>query len=360
MRLAPVLLALVPLAALLAGEPAPSVERVARESLPDFAKDDLDRASLRKAIDENRRVLAGQPERRLSLGGVPVTNGELLATLDSFEKLLDLEPEALAAAVSSELVCWRSLGSDGKGTVLFTGYHSPRFQGSRRKSERFDQALYRVPADPSAFTRHEIESEGKLDGQGLEIVFCSRMDAFLMAVQGSGSVALEDGSLVRVQFTKANGRPYVSLGKELVKDGKIPREAISIPAIRAYFAKHPEEEKGYLERNPSYVFFAETKDPPRGCAGTAVTRLRSVATDKSVFPAGGLAFLVVEVPVVEAGRVVSWAKRARFVLDDDTGGAIKGPGRCDIYMGDDADAEAAAGVMNREGALYYLVKRMPP
>jgi len=335
----------------------PALEAVAPADAPPFDDDDLDRESLRTALREEKRILAkkGGP---VSLGGVATTRSQLLVTLERFEALLDRDSGSLAAAVASSFACYRSTGSDGQGTVLFTGYHAPCYEGSRTKTEKCRSPLRRAPSDPRAFTRREIELEGKLDGRGLELVWLARrLDAYLMEVQGSGSVRFEDGTIVRVHCSQTNGRPYTSLGKELVKDGKVAAEKISIPAIRDYFAAHPEDMDEYLCRNASYVFFEETTDPPRGCAGAAVTAKRSIATDKKLFPAGALAFIVVEMPVCEKGRVVGWKKRARFVLDEDTGGAIQGAGRVDIYMGEDEDADAAAGVMKREGRLYYLLAR---
>lgn len=329
--------------------------------LPSFADDDLDRDSLRRAIAEERRLLRARPEAPVSLGGVKTTRARLLATLERLDALLDLDGQALAAAVASEFACYHSVGRDGQGTVLFTGYHSPCYEGSRVRTERFDTPARRPPPGLTrpSLTRREIDGEGKLDGQGLELVWLARLDAYLLEVQGSGSVRLPDGTLVRLQYAASNGHPYTSLGKELVKDGKLTPEEASIPAIRSYFAAHPEEQDEYLFRNASYVFFHEVDDPPRGCAGAAVTAGRSIATDKRHFPAGALAFVVVDVPVTKDGAVVGWRRRARFVVDQDTGGAIVGPGRVDLYMGADADADAAAGVMKREGALYYLLLREP-
>lgn len=344
------------------------LEPVAAADLPPFEEDDLDKASLKAAIAEERRLLAASktPDAAVSLGGAArPTKRDLLATLDRFEKLLD---GGSLAAVASSFDCYRSVGADGAGKVLFTGYHSPCYEGSRTKTDRCQTPLRRAPEELAAspgmkpakpfLTRREIEVDKKLDGRGLEFVWLARrLDAFLLEVQGSGSVRLEDGSVVRVQCSKSNGHPYTSLGKELVKDGKIPLDKVSIPAIRTYFDAHPEDMDEYVCRNASYVFFVETKDPPRGCAGAAVTALRSIATDKKCFPAGALAFVVVEMPVCENGVVVGWKKRARFVIDQDTGGAIVGPGRVDLYMGSDLDADAAAGVMKREGQLYYLLAR---
>jgi membrane-bound lytic murein transglycosylase A len=344
----------------LAGAQEPQVRPIAPADLPAFADDDLDRASLRQAIAEERRLLAGRPDTPVSLAGVPTTRARLLATLERLDALLDLEPAALAAAVTSEFACWRAIGRDGQGTVMFTGYHSPRFDGARERTERFTTPVRRAPPELEAgtpfLTRREID-QGALDGRGLELVWMERLDAYLLEVEGSGSARLPDGTMVRLQCSKFNGRPYASLGRELIKDGHLTADTASIPTIRAFFASHPELMDEYLWRNQSYVFFDETQDPPRGCAGAAVTGGRSIATDKRLFPAGALAFIVVELPVCEDGKVVGWQRRARFVIDQDTGGAIVGPGRVDYYLGADPDADAAAGVLKKDGALYYLLLR---
>lgn len=358
-RRAPLALALL-LPAVALAQQDPVLRPVAPADLPDFALDDLDAASLRQAIAEERRLLRARPDDAVALGGVPTTRRALLATLERLDALLDLEPAARAAAITSEFACYRSIGHDGQGTVLYTGYHSPCFDASRARSDRLRTPVRRPPPDlprgPS-FTRRQIDGEGALDGQGLELVWMAPLDAFLLEVQGSGSARLENGSIVRLQYARSNGHPYTSLGKELVKDGKITPEEASIQAIRAYFERHPEDVDEYLFRNASYVFFHETEDPPRGCAGAAVTAGRSIATDKRLFPAGALAFVVVDLPVFEGERVVAWRPTARLVVDQDTGGAIRGAGRVDLYMGGDDAAEAAAGVLKRDGALYYLLLR---
>lgn len=346
----------------------PVLVPVDEAQLPDFAVDDLDLASLREAIVHERRAPRAMGPG--SLGGVAATRSDLLATLEKLEDLLaaELDGKALAAAIKKEFACYRSVGSDGEGKVLFTAYHSPCYPASRTRSDRFPAAVRRTPAElargegafrPDApfLTRKEIDGEGKLDGRGLEICWMARLDAYLLEVQGSGSARLEDGTIIGLQCDRSNGHPYTSLGKELVKDGKLTLAEASIPAIRAYFAAHPDEEVGYLHRNASYVFFQESKAPPLGCAGAPVTAGRSIATDKRLFPTGALAFVVVDIPVIEGGKVAGWRRRGRFVIDQDTGGAIVGPGRVDLYLGADDAAEQAAGVMKQDGAIYFLLAR---
>jgi peptidoglycan lytic transglycosylase A len=360
--------ALVALALPAQAQQAPVLERVADDALPPFDQDDLDRDSLRQAIAEERRLLAGRPDEPVSLGGIAVRRGDLLRTLERLDALLaqDLDGAELGAAIAAGFDCYRSVGSDGEGRVLFTGYHSPCYEASRERTEELTAAVRRAPAEVAGgpfrpgrptFTRRQIEAEGALDGRDLELVWMAPLDAYLLEVQGSGSALLPDGEVVRLQCSHSNGRAYTSLGREMIRDGRLTPEEASIPAIRAYFAANPDTLREYLLRNESYVFFVETDLLPQGCGGAAVTAGRSIATDKRHFPTGGLALVVIEMPVIEDGEVVRWERRARLMIDQDTGGAIRGPGRVDLYMGADPDAGLAAGVMNREGALYYLLAR---
>jgi membrane-bound lytic murein transglycosylase A len=148
-----------------------------------------------------------------------------------------------------------------------------------------------------------------------------------------------------VGYAGKTEQPYTSLGRALVRDGRIPEADVSLAAIRRHFAAHPEETQRYLDENPSYVFFTETPPGPFGSIGTKVTARASIATDKSVYPRGALAF-------VDA-RLGNAPFRA-FVLDQDTGGAIRSAGRCDIFAGTGPEAEAIAGTTLSVGRLYYL------
>ena len=288
--------------------------------------------------------------------------------------------------IQKSCLLYRSTGSDGAGAVLFTGYYEPWLVGSRVRDARFKVPVYRRPGDlltvdlslfPAAksqgkllgrekggqvvpyFSRGEITS-GALDGKGLELLWLEDpVDLFFLQVQGSGRVTLEDGVQVRVQYDAQNGHPYRSLGKVLIERGVLPADQVSMQAIRKYFQDHPEQ-LPLLHENPSYTFFRLEDDGPFGNIGVALTPGRSIATDAKIFPKGAPALIRTRKPVSNAkGEVTSWEPFARFVFNQDTGGAITGPGRVDLFWGGGPQAEAAAGRMKEPGELYFLLPTSP-
>jgi membrane-bound lytic murein transglycosylase A len=173
-------------------------------------------------------------------------------------------------------------------------------------------------------------------------------------VQGSARIKLPDGTELRLGYAGKNEHPYTSLGGLLVKDGRVPKDRMSLTAIKEYFAAHPEELDYYVYQNPSYVFFQENQGGPYGCLGVTVTPYHSLATDKKVFPPGCIGFFDAELPVWTSLDTIGFQPTARFALDQDRGGAIRSAGRSDIFLGTGPPAERLAGYMQREGRLYYI------
>jgi membrane-bound lytic murein transglycosylase A len=180
-----------------------------------------------------------------------------------------------------------------------------------------------------------------------------------MHVQGSGRVELADGTIRAVSYGGSNGHSYRSLGKRFVDLAIMPKEEVSIPRIRAYFATHPDKTIPMLHENPRYIFFRwGDEQGPRGALGTILTAGRSVAIDHSALPTGALGYLVSSKPVLsEDGTIDHWRPFGRFVLPQDSGSAIRGPGRVDLFWGNDHYAEIAASHMNEPGELFFLVKK---
>jgi membrane-bound lytic murein transglycosylase A len=164
---------------------------------------------------------------------------------------------------------------------------------------------------------------------------------------------LGDGQLITTGYAANNGYEYRSVGRELVVDGKVPADGLSLTAMIDYFKTHPGQTDRYIQRNPRFVFFQMSDGPPRGSLNEPVTAMRTIATDKSIYPRACLAFLSTKLPGV-SGSVAGGRKFSGFVLDQDTGGAIRAPGRCDVYMGIGDDAGRRAGHTYEEGKLYYL------
>ncbi|MBI1369810.1 MAG: hypothetical protein GC162_14285 [Planctomycetes bacterium] len=266
--------------------------------------------------------------------------------------------------------CYTSVGYDNKGGVLFTGYYTPVFKASKTADSTYKYPLYKKPADldiepmtgkvlgrkvGSGYqpfpTRSEIESSNML--KGTELVYVKdRLDQYIIQVNGSAKLELADGSVMYIGYSGNNGHDYTGLGQTLVKEGKISPEHLSLPAIRAYFADKPAELERYINMNDRYVFFAEYNGQnwPAGSLGFKATPMTTLATDKSVFPRGGLVVVQTKTTPM-AGPQGSFN---RMMLDQDTGGAIRAAGRADIYMGIGPDAEQRAGGQFAEGRMYYF------
>jgi membrane-bound lytic murein transglycosylase A len=162
-----------------------------------------------------------------------------------------------------------------------------------------------------------------------------------------------------VRFAASNGHPYRSIGKLLVDEGRLILEEATLPGIEKYLHDHPEDMWRVLHANPRYIFFDWGKDEAiRGSAGMVLTPGRSIAVDPSAVPLGSVAFIMTRIPVFdEAGRLTGWRPLRRFVFPQDSGAAIKGPGRIDLFLGSGREARLAAGLMREDGDFYILLKK---
>jgi membrane-bound lytic murein transglycosylase A len=192
--------------------------------------------------------------------------------------------------------------------------------------------------------------------RGSEIAWLrDRLEAFLIQVQGSARLNLTDGSTMTVGYAGNTDYPYTGIGRELVKAGKFKLEELTLPALTQYFRDHPAEMNMYLPRNQRFVFFKNTQgSPAQGSIGVPVLPERSIATDKTLFPPGALAVIQTQIPQPTTGGQLAQPV-TRYVLDQDTGSAIKGAGRVDVFMGTGSLAGDRAGLINSNGQLYYLL-----
>ncbi len=287
--------------------------------------------------------------------------------------------------IRKDFVFYRAVGSNNSGKVLFTGYYEPLLSCRVARDDSFRYPLYRRPDDmievdlsqfgngfPKSklfgrldnrkvvpyYSREEIDQKKVLAGKNLEILWCSDIvDIYVLQVQGSGKVDLGDGNILSVLYDGANGRPYKSIGRYLIDTGAMTKENMSMQAIREYLRTHPEKLRGILNENPSYVFFRLDTGPSLGNISVPLTPGRSIATDSKLFPKGALGFISAQKPVIENGAIKAWVPFTRFVLNQDTGGAIKGPGRVDVFFGFGPDAELTAGNFQHEGELYFLMRK---
>jgi len=360
-----------------------------REAAFPVFRDDLDRDSLRRAIHRSLEFLQRVPPER-PVGEWPrkVTAREIKESLLLFLERLDLlvKPQSLIQFLRSHYDLHRSDGRGASGSVLFTGYYQPVISGSLVETEEFRFPIYGKPkdlvetevvrsaSDPRVeklvgrledqrlvpyFSRHEIDGLGLLKGKGYELAWVKDpVELFFLHIQGSGLLRLKDGRLLPLNYAASNGRPYASIGRLLVESGKIPRAEINMQRLRRYLKDHPEDGGSLMARNESYVFFRLGEDGPLGSLEVPLTPGRSIATDPRIFPKAALGFVISRRPVPDAqGKVIRWRPFSRFVLNQDSGSAIQGPGRVDLYFGSGPEAGWVAGAMNTPGKLYFLIPK---
>jgi membrane-bound lytic murein transglycosylase A len=300
-----------------------------------------------------------------------ITRDRVWRSLQRLRQLVATSPsnQAFQTALRQEFVLYESVGADGRGTVAYTGYFEPQYRASAVPNAEYRYPLYRRPPTLDAWpqphpTRLELEGvDGLAGGQGalagLELVWlANRLEAFLVQVQGSAKLQLTDGQVMSVGYAGRTEYPYTSIGRALVDDGKIDPDDLSLPNLLAYFEEHPEDLNHYLPQNERFIFFREGSDgPPSGSLSVPVTAGYSIATDKSLMPPGAIAAIQLSLPrQTPQGDWVS-QPTTRLVLDQDTGGAIQGPGRVDLYVGSGSQAGELAGRINTSGHLYYLLLR---
>ncbi|MEK6737764.1 MAG: MltA domain-containing protein [Planctomycetota bacterium] len=344
------------------------VEITDPSQLPSF-RDDYGRDTLLRAIDNSldyfkKPAIKGKPNPYgFQMTGFSPSNLE--DTLKSFREGIVRCTSELDTNnfIISNFRVFQAIGKDYEGDVHFTGYGTPIYDGSVTPTGEFRYPVYKVPADfkKPYHTRREIEERNLL--KGYEIAYLrSKLDAYLIQVQGSGQIRLPSGEKIYVGYGADSGHKYSSVGRMLVLDGKIPEEELTLSTLISYFNQHPSELDSYLRKNDRFVFFKKVDHAiPHGSIGVPVTPMRSIATDKKVFPAGGLAFAVVEAKKAKKGwfnfAKQSEVEKSFFVVDQDTGGAIQTPARADIYFGIGDQAMHDAGEINTYGRLYYFLKK---
>jgi membrane-bound lytic murein transglycosylase A len=367
-------------------EVPPALVRMEPSAYPNFS-DDLDYEGLEQAIAQSCVHLQAIPAtRELEFGRDRYPAGHILRSLQRFQDFIRLRPTGpdLQRYIRANFLVYESVGRDRKGEVLFTGYYEPQLRGRRSVSPEFRYPLYGRPGDLltidlGAFSekykgekltgrvqnsfvvpyydRRDIDEAGVLYGKAQPLAWVSDpVELFFLHIQGSGRVVFEDGQVILVGYDTSNGRPYRSIGQLLIEQGKISREEMSMQRIRAYLDQNPAEMQRILNHNPSFIFFKVTPDGPLGSLNVKLTPGRSVALDKKLFPPAALTFVETKKPLNDSqGQINSWADCRRFMLNQDTGGAITGPGRADLFWGSGPYAELAAGHLKHPGKLYFLV-----
>jgi membrane-bound lytic murein transglycosylase A len=356
-----------------------ALRKIPPAEYPVFSLAQGNRDDLIKSIDNSLRYL-GRASSRNYFPYLDVTHDRAVASLAALRELVasasqGISDEELSRRIAEKFEVYQSIGApDPAGAgytsrVLFTAYCTPIYDASPTRTAQFQYPLYAKPndlvADPIAgqvfgrrtpdgtlvpyYTRKEIEEGGVLAGN--EIVWLkSRWDAYVITIQGSARLRMPDGSTLEIGYAGANGLEYKSPGLKLLEDGKIRKDQLNLRGLAAYFAANPQDLGPYTTINDRYVFFAQTSGGPFGSLGVPVTPFATIATDKAVYPRAMPAFLVTPM----AGNNGTTMNYRGFMLDQDTGGAIRAAGRTDIYMGIGPEAEARSGLQLHDGQLYYV------
>lgn len=299
------------------------------------------RAALERAVAEAHGVLAKRAARP-----------EATAETRRVARGLDLLGQALREPHRSlRDVLAKSFRAAPARDVFVTGYHEPTLAARRERDATFRHPIYRMPAGGGPLpTRTEIEG-GALAGRGLELFWTDDpVELFFLQVQGSGRLRLDDGTVVRIGYAGNNGRTYRAIGSVLVERGIYRRDEVTAPVIKAWLRANPSEAPGVMRTNPRYVFFSVRPvagdDGPPGALGVPLVPWRSVAVDPEVVPLGSLGRLVVPLP--------DGSTFDALVVAMDTGTAITGAGRLDLFCGPDARGEEVAGELRHPGTIAWL------
>jgi len=362
-----------------------AMQKIHSSRYPEFS-DDMVCDGLEHGILKSILYLKRFPSSRLFRFGKDSFNAaHMIKSMEHFLNFIQTRPskDEFNKFIKSNYLVYKSIGGRN-GHVLFTGYYEPVLQGSFEQNTEYRFPIYARPCDLTTvdlslfiprsdnkkiigrytgrtvvpyFERDEIEYNEALKGKAEKIAWIKdQVDLFFLQIQGSGKIYFDNGKTINVHYDITNGRPYRSVGKLLIEEGRIERSEMSMQKIRAYLREHPKEVKTILNFNPSYVFFKIEKEGPLGCIGVKLTPGRSIALDRKIFPLSALVFIEAEKPLInDDGKIHNWINFSRFVLNHDTGGAIRGPGRADLFWGNGQYAEIAAGHMQHKGKLYFLV-----
>ena len=360
--------------------PAPSrlvVERARFQAIDGWTTD-RQGAALAAFVRSCERITAQPAERELKPVGIAGRVGDW-KTVCAAARSLDTADNTAARSFFERWFTPWAASDNGKKDGLFTGYYEAEIKASRVRDDRFTIPVLKRPPDLVTVDlgqfRDSLKGEriagrivdgrlvpfadraaitgGALAGQNLSLFWTDDPVAlFILQIQGSGRAYFDDGSVARIGYDGTNGHPYISIGKVLIDRGEVARADMSLQAIRNWIAAHPDQRDALLDLNPSYVFFRILSgEGPVGAQGVALTPGRSLAVDRRFLPLGVPIWLDTTNPV-RAGEPLR-----RLMVAQDTGGAIRGPVRGDVFFGHGAEAEAMAGAMKQTGRYVLLLPR---
>ncbi len=337
-----------------------------RPEHPKTSCDDLFYSGLAQSLEQSLHATSKKNNGPYNLCDQEVSNETLR---QSYQNLLQFLSAGHSAQDISEYIDNNFTFCTPK-TVLVTGYYEPIVPASLRQSEEFPVPLYSAPAKPEdaphkSFMATRADIENNLLLQGHELVYVKNLfTAFTIHVQGSALLTFADGTMRQVHYQTDNRRQYSSIGRILIDTGKVKKEEMSMQAIKAYTENHPQETRALLQHNERFIYFSMGDpiiDPkfPHGSLGVPLTPERSVALDPARYPPGILLYLQATLPVPALHQTTTFHRRqfGRFTVHQDSGNAIRGEQRLDLFMGRGEDAETLASEMQEDGCLRILLPK---
>jgi membrane-bound lytic murein transglycosylase A len=377
--------------------PAPVVAagalvRLVSSQYPSF-DDEADLASLRTAAIQSAKYYRGVPAANTYRLGVDTfTAVEMADSLQAFADLVAASSTTvdLQAGVRERFDVYQSVGTDADRSVLFTAYFEPAIPARLKKNDQYRFPLYGRPDDlidvdlgrfnqtlqgtrisgrrqgkdlVPYYTRAEIDSKGMLKERSAPLAYAKNpLDVFSLQTEGSGWLELGGGERVRIRYAGNNGHKYRSVGQYLISSGRIPKENFNYNVFQKYMDSRPVERQEFLNVNERYVFFRLDRSSMSiyayGNIDVPLTAGRSIATDPKLFPKGGLAWIEINgAPKLNGEGPAPTNVVRRFMMNQDEGGAIQGPGRVDFFAGSGESAERFAKTVLHRGKLFFLMKK---
>lgn len=362
-----------------------------RETSTPLLSDDLELSALGEALQAQLPVLKTSPHKTMQIGHLSVTHGEYAEALERLSTILDsdISVQEKFDYIKDNFRFFDFYGGERWGEVLLTGYFEPSIRGSLKRTVSFSQPLYKKPEDlitiPLAsfserfkgekdlkarivngkavpyYARESIDGNQVLGGKALEIVWVDPIDGFFLQIQGSGTIQLENGEELHVTYADKNGHRYEPIGKFL-RDRIAPRPITTQRIEKILRSMSAAERNQILFKNPSYVFFTPSSKRAITSLGIPATPGRTIAVDPRFAPKGALALLTFKKPIFGSTRTlddepVTFEEVSRFVVDQDSGGAITGTNHVDLFWGRGDEAKQFAGILQDHAIIRYLVPR---
>lgn len=371
--------------------PIPAPEHAFREAAPPTLSDDLALEALTEAITVDIEALRASPDKIMRFGPYSITRSAYAdALIDLQHVLSSTTPESdKLNYIRDNFLFMEFYGGERWGEVLLTSYFEPLLSGGKTRTKTLNYPLYGRPADLVTislasfserfkderalkarldgaqvipyYSRQEIDGQQKLANKGLELAWVDPIDAFFLHIQGSGTVKFDHGEEVYMTYADKNGHKYEPVGK-FMRDVIGPKKITMQRIEHALRSMSSHERDSYLFKNPSYVFFNRSEKRAITSLGVPATPGRTIAVDPRYAPKGALAVLTFQKPVFSpqhspGDEPISYNKVSRFVLDQDSGGAITGTNRVDLFWGRGDSAKQYAGIIQDTARIVYLLPK---